>query len=177
MPKLFLLAALAVAVGACAAPDDASTDPAGLGPIQTDGAAASSAEPESTEPESTETDKTADLSFEPGASRATVSDTLVRFALHDYLVRAAAGQTLTATVTSDGPPTVLVIENDGYQPGGFDTVPAEVNEAGSSADASDGWTWRGTLPRDGVYRVRVAHSGPAANGGAVSSYTLAVEVE
>lgn len=53
--------------------------------------------------DSTEPDKTTELSFASRTSSATVSDTLVGFAIHDYLVQASAGQTLKATLTTGGP--------------------------------------------------------------------------
>lgn len=121
--------------------------------------------------------KTEELVFEPGAHRAIVEDTLVRFAIHDYLVRASGGQVLEATLSSDGPPVVVVIDNDEYQPGDFDIVVATTNEkADNGGEPFGGWVWKGTLPHDGTYRVRVAHSGPAANGGLVSPYSLEVAI-
>ena len=112
--------------------------------------------------------------FDPGTSEATVADTLGGFALHDYLVRASAGQRLTADLRTAGPAVVLVIVEATYDPeGGFDTVqPDEPDDA-----VEPGFSWSGTLPRDGTYRVRVAHSGPAANGGATSPYALTLRIE
>jgi len=123
-------------------------------------------------------DKTVELTFASGASSATVSDTIDGFNFHDYLVRASANQTLTATLESDGPAMVIVLENDGYQPDAVRSLPAQTQEAiTDSTGQSQGWLWEGTLPSDGVYRVRVIHSGPAANQDAVSPYTLTVEIE
>ena len=42
---------------------------------------------------------------------------------------------------------------------------------------SVGWLWRGTIPRDGSYRVRVVYSGTAVNGSAWSPYALTTETE
>lgn len=116
------------------------------------------------------------LRFAPGATSATVSDTLRAFVLHDHLVRASAGQRLTATLRADGPgvPAAIVIREDTYRgPGGnFETVAPD-----QQGTTGGGYEWAGALPTAGTHRVRVAHSGPAANGGAVSPYTLTVGVE
>lgn len=121
-----------------------------------------------------ETDQTVRLSFEPGASRTTVQDTLGRGALHDYRVRASAGQRLNATLRSAGPPTILVMNDEGHSPTAVRPLDWTVNEA---IPDPAGWRWQGTLPHGGVYWVRAAHSGPAVNGGAWSPYALTVEIE
>ena len=121
-------------------------------------------------------DQTVTLRFAPGETSATASDTLRAFVLHDYLVRASAGQRLAATLRADGPgvPTVVVIREDTYRGSGGDFETLAPDEQGTTRD---GYEWAGGLPDDGTYRVRVAHSGPAANGGAVSPYALTVQVE
>ena len=119
-------------------------------------------------------DQAVSLRFAPGTASATVSDTLRASALHDYLVRASAGQRLAATLRASGPgaPRPFVIRESTYRgPGDFDVVP---NDAGVTAS---GPTWTGRVPASGVYRVRVAHSGPSANGGTVSPYALTVRIE
>lgn len=123
-------------------------------------------------------DKTVDLSFASGASSATVSDTINGFDFHDYLVRASANQTLRATLKSDGPALAIVIENDDYLPDAVRGLPANIQEeTTNSTGTSTGWLWQGILSRDGVYRVRVIHSGPAANQGSTSPYTLTIEID
>ena len=122
-------------------------------------------------------DQTVRLAFDPGTSRAVAQDTLGGPALHDYLVRASAGQTLTACLTSDGPPTILVIDESTYRPDAVRGLDWTRNEARTERGASAGWLWQGTLPHDGDYRIRVAHSGPAVNGGAWSPYALTVEIQ
>ena len=71
-------------------------------------------------------DQTVTVRFAPGASALTLSDTLRTFALRDYLVRAAAGQRLTATLRADGPgaPTAIVIRESTYRgpEGAFETL-------------------------------------------------------
>lgn len=122
-------------------------------------------------------DKAVALSFASGTTGRTVADTLAGFALHDYVLRASRGQRLSADLRTSGPALVLVSENHGYAPGGdFKTVEPDVQDDGVNGLAP-GFLWEGTLPHDGEYRVRVAHSGPAANQGAVSPYELAVSVD
>lgn len=140
----------------------------------------SSPEPSDGEPAAElEEDKTVELTFGIGSNRTTISDTLAEFAIHDYLVRASADQTLRATLRSNGPATVIVIENDGYQPDAVavKALPATTTEAVTNgAGESSGWVWEGDLLSDGVYRIRVIHSGPAANQGAVSPYALDINI-
>ncbi len=74
---------------------------------------------------------------------------------------------------------MIVIENDGYQPDAVavKALPATTTEAVTNgAGDSSGWVWEGDLPSDGVYRIRVIHSGPAANQGAVSPYALDINI-
>lgn len=83
----------------------------------------------------------------------------------------------SAGPSSGGPALVTVIENDEYQPEAVQALPSTTAEAlTGGSDELGGWTWEGVLPDDGVYRVRVAHSGPAANQGAVSPYSLTVKI-
>ena len=121
-------------------------------------------------------DQTVAVRFSPGETSMTVSDTLRAFALHDYLVRASAGQRLTATARADGPggPTVIVIREDTYSGSGGDFESVAPGERGPT---DRGYEWSGALPSDGAYRVRVAHSGPSANGGTASPYTFTIGVE
>lgn len=180
------LAVLALALAACNGPEHApdrvgtpvSSGPGDVRPAPGFGVSADGDAPPRVAPSATgrgdedAEDQTVRLSFAPGASRATAQDTLGGAALHDYLVRGAAGQTLTASLVSDGPPLVLIIDDRDYDPDQVRQVDAETNQ-----DTPGGWLWRGTLPYDGDYRVRVAHSGPAANGGSWSPYALTVEIE
>lgn len=118
-------------------------------------------------------DKTVELTFASGASRATVGDTLAGFA-HDYLVQASAGQSLQATLRSDGPPLMIVIENDEYQPDAVQALPSTTAEALTSGSGEPGgWIWEGVLPDDGglpgtsgSFRA----SGPSGSGESVLAY-------
>ncbi len=126
-----------------------------------------------------EADKVETVRFAPGASSAAVSGSIAGFALHDYIVQAFAGQILEATMRSDGPALLIVIENEGYQPDDIQGVPAAESQSITPPGSAqfEGWRWRGTLPADGEYRVRVAHSGSAANAGSVSDYSLEIKIE
>lgn len=189
MTQSTLAVSLTVILGACSSPEPAPTTetpavageadtptdtapprPGGSAPPAAGVAAATHGDAHAGE---NEADQTVRLAFEPGTSQATVQDTLGRAALHDYRVEAAAGQTLTATLRSGGPPTVLVMDDAGYSRTAVRPLGWTVNEAVTDPA---GWRWQGTLPHDGVYWVRVAHSGPAVNGGAWSPYALTVEV-
>lgn len=100
-----------------------------------------------------EQDKTVELTFGIGSNQTTVSDTLAGFAIHDYLVKASADQTLQATLRSNGPATVFVIRNDGYQPDAIavQALPATTTEAVTNgASESSGWVWRVTYPTMGT---------------------------
>lgn len=123
-----------------------------------------------------EGDQTVAVRFSPGATSMTLTDTLRTFDLHDYLVRASDGQRLAATLRADGPgvPTVIVIRESTYRGPERDFETVAPDEQGTT---DGGYEWAGTLPAAGAYRVRVAHSGPAANGGSVSAYALAIRVE
>ena len=194
MLKLLVTSGLTLALAACTSPEQALSGPASrggpadgatvLGPSALDevsqapsdasllGDVAGATHGEAHAGENG-TDQRVRLSFEPGTSQVTVRDTLGRGALHDYRLRASAGQTLTATLRSDGPPTILVMDDEGFSPTAVRPLDWTVNEA---VTQPAGWRWQGALPHDGVYWIRVAHSGPAANGGAWSPYALTVEI-
>ena len=123
-------------------------------------------------------DKTVELPLDEQTNRAVAHDTVAGFAVHDYLVEATTGQTLQATLRSDGPALVLVLEDDEAQTEGTSALPrTRFEPLTEDPNGEGGWIWEGNLPSDGVYRVRVGRSGPAANQAAVSSYSLTVDVE
>ena len=187
--KSFIVVVLILAMGACTAPNKA---PAGEDASGSESQVPLSSENNSqpkdivkvsdakTNTAQNKTDKAVELSFAPGASSATVEDTLRLADIHDYLVRASAGQELKATLTSNGPATIVVIDNDGYQPDAVHALPGDVDEQiidyANGRSVIKGSVWESRLPRNSVYRVRVIHSGPAVNEGAVSPYSLTVEI-
>ncbi len=189
--KVFITFVLMLAMAACTAPNKA---PAGESASGSTNQAPLSSENSSQPPEDSvkvsdtetdtaqsEADKTVELSFAPGESSATVEDTLRGADIRDYLVRASAGQALKATLTSDGPALIVVIDNSRYQPDAVQVLPSDVDEQiidrTNGESVLKGYVWEGHLPSDGVYHVRVIHSGPAVNGGAVSPYSLKVEIK
>lgn len=133
------------------------------------------AEPEPDDDESNLT--TEPVEFAPGATGADVTGTISGFEIDDYTVEAGSGQQITASLLSDGPAIVLVIEEE-ITPDGSVTQPdPDVTEPITDDEGNDiGWTWSGAIPSDGTYRVRVIHSGPAANGDSVSDYDLVIEI-
>ena len=101
-----------------------------------------------------------------------VSDSLTGFSIHDYVfVRDSVG-TLTVRLETQGVATVMVIHNDGFSPDNFKSVGTWRNRR----ENADGVVWTGELPDPGSYRVRVIHSGPAANSGYVSYYELSLNI-
>lgn len=171
--KFFIAVVLMIAIGACTAPNKVPYKAPSENGVNVSNPGA--------DPNKNESDKAVELSFAPGASSATVEDTLRLGAIHDYLVRASAGQALKAIVTSNGPATIVVIDNEGYQSDAVHALPSDSEEKiidrANGEAVLKGYVWEGSLPRSGVYRVRVIHSEPAVNEGAVSPCSLTVEIK
>jgi len=103
------------------------------------------------------------LRFPAGASSTAVKGTIKGYAYRDYIVRANADQTITASVSSANNYTVLTI----FRPDG---------------DNLDGATqmdeFSGTLPVTGDYVIRVGMMRAGARRpGAVSNFTLKVSID
>lgn len=96
------------------------------------------------------------ISFAPGATSATVNGTINAGGVVDYVLRAAAGQTMTVNIISPNGDVLLTV----VSPSG---IPLK-----RSADDSPFWT--GTLPEDGDYNLK------AVSVGAATTYTLEVSV-
>lgn len=103
------------------------------------------------------------VSFEKGASSATLKGTLKGDAGVDYLVRAAAGQTLAVELKGTNSQNYFNVI-----PPGSENVAMHV--------AQDGKGWSGLLPSDGNYKIRVYLMRAAARRKESSSYTLTVGV-
>ena len=99
--------------------------------------------------------------FPKGATSVVLKGQLKGDATVDYLVRAAAGQTLTVKLTATNPQNY------------FNVLPP-----GSSGEAmfvgSLGGDYSGMLPADGDYTVRVYLMRPAARRGESSDYALSI---
>lgn len=106
------------------------------------------------------------LQFAKGASAATVKGRVKGDADVDYLVRAAAGQTLAVTIKASNPQNYFNV----LAPGTGLANPAMFVGTG-------GGTFKAVLPVDGDYAVRVYLMRPAARRGESSQYTLTVAVD
>ncbi len=105
------------------------------------------------------------VSFAKGASSATVQGTLKGGNDVDYLVRAAAGQTLEVKLQGTNS------QND------FNVLPpGSANVAMFVSSVSGTRSWSGILPADGDYAIRVYMMRPAARRNEASKYTLTVAV-
>jgi hypothetical protein len=105
------------------------------------------------------------VTFAKGASSATIKGTLKGGADVDYLVRAAAGQTLEVKLEATNP------QND------FNVLPpGSANVAMVASSMTGERSWSGMLPADGDYAIRVYLNRPAARRGEASKYTLTVAV-
>ena len=105
------------------------------------------------------------VSFAKGASSATVQGTLKGGNDVDYLVRAAAGQTLEVKLQGTNS------QND------FNVLPpGSANVAMFVSSMSGERSWSGVLPADGDYAIRVYLDRPAARRKESSKYTLTVAV-
>lgn len=105
------------------------------------------------------------VKFAKGASSATISGTMKGGADVDYVVRAAAGQTLEVKLDAQ----------NGQQ--NFLVLPPQSNGEAMYASRDTGvQSWKGMLPTDGDYVVRVFLDRPAARRNESSKYTLNVGV-
>ena len=103
------------------------------------------------------------VQFAKGASSAVIKGQLKGDATVDYVVRAAAGQTLSVKLQETNPQNY------------FNVLPPD--SSGSAMFVGDtGEDYSGALPADGDYVVRVYLMRPAARRGEGSSYTLTVGV-
>lgn len=103
------------------------------------------------------------VAFAAGASAATVKGQLKGDESIDYLVRASAGQTIAVTLTPSNRSTY------------FNVLPPGSADVAMFADQS-GEPYKGMLPADGDYKVRVCQMRNAARRNAVSTFTLTIGV-
>jgi hypothetical protein len=105
------------------------------------------------------------VTFAKGASSATIKGTLKGGADVDYLVHAAAGQTLEVKLqASNGQNYFNVLP------------PGSANVAMYAGNMSDKPSWSGVLPADGDYAIRVYLMRPAGRRNESSKYSLTVAV-
>lgn len=105
------------------------------------------------------------VNFAKGASTATIKGTLKGGGDVDYLVRAAAGQTLQVKLAGSNRSTYFNV----LPPGSTDVAMYAGERSGDAA-------WSGMLPADGDYAIRVYLNRAAARRNESSGYTLTVTV-
>jgi hypothetical protein len=105
------------------------------------------------------------VTFAKGASSATITGTLKGSADVDYLVRAAAGQTLEVKVEGSNPQNYFNV-----------LPPGSANVAMFVSNVTGARSWSGMLPADGDYAIRIYLMRPAARRSESSKYTLTVAV-
>jgi len=101
------------------------------------------------------------VQFAKGASSAVIKGQLKGDAMVDYVVRAAAGQTLSVKLQKTNAQNYFNV-----------MPPGSTGSAMFVGDSGENYT--GVLPADGDYIVRVYLMRPAARRGEVSNYTLTV---
>jgi hypothetical protein len=104
------------------------------------------------------------LQFAKGASSATVKGTLKGDHTIDYKLRARAGQTMTVSLKGSNPATY------------FNVLPPGSNDVAIYNSSMEGNDWKGALPSDGEYKVRVYLMRSAARRDEASNYTLTVGI-
>lgn len=103
------------------------------------------------------------VTFAAGTSSTTIKGQVKGDGDVDYVVRAAAGQTLTVTLKPSNASTYFNV-----------LPPGSENVAMYAAQTGDPYS--GMLPADGEYKVRVYLMRNAARRGAASTYTLTIGV-
>jgi hypothetical protein len=105
------------------------------------------------------------VTFSKGASSATIKGTAKGGADVDYVVRAAAGQTLDVKLQATNPQNYFNV-----------LPPGSANVAMYASNMTGEPSWSGVLPADGDYAIRVYLMRPAARRNESSKYTLTVAV-
>ena len=105
------------------------------------------------------------VTFAKGASSATIKGTMKGGATVDYVVRAAAGQTLEVKLQATNPQNFFNV-----------LPPGSANVAMYVSNMTGEPSWSAVLPADGDYAIRVYLMRPAARRNEASKYTLTVAV-
>jgi hypothetical protein len=108
--------------------------------------------------------RTERVTFAKGASSAEIKGQVKGDEYVDYQVRAAAGQTLTVTLKPTNRSTY------------FNVNPPGSTDVSMFVGSTSGDSFKGMLPADGDYTVRVYLMRNAARRNEVSTYTLAIGV-
>jgi len=104
------------------------------------------------------------LQFSKGASSAKVEGALKGNEVIDYKLRAKAGQTMSVTLQTSN------LSN--Y----FNVLPPGSNDEAVFIGSTSGNEWKGTLPTDGEYSIRVYLMRSAARRNEMASYELEVSI-
>lgn len=104
------------------------------------------------------------LQFAKGASSATVKGSLKGDKTIDYKVRAKAGQTMSVTLKTSNAANY------------FNVLPPGSKDVAIFVGSTEGNEWRGALPSDGEYTVRVYLMRSAARRNEAANYTLMVGI-
>ena len=107
--------------------------------------------------------RTERVQFAKGSAAATIKGRIKGDATIDYRVRAGAGQTLTVALQGSNPQNY------------FNVLPPGAKDVAMFV-GQDGGGYKGVLPTDGDYTVRVYLMRPAARRNETSDYTLAIGV-
>jgi len=99
------------------------------------------------------------VSFERGASSATITGSIQGYETVDYLLGAKAGQTMTVSMTTD------------HTVNYFNVLPPNDPTALYNSSMGDN-SWTGVLPESGTYKVRVYLMRSAARRNEKASYTM-----
>ena len=105
------------------------------------------------------------VTFAKGTSSATIKGTMKGGATVDYVVRAAAGQTLEVKLQATNPQNYFNV-----------LPPGSANVAMYASNMTGEPSWSAALPADGDYAIRVYLMRAAARRNESSKYTLSVAV-
>lgn len=108
--------------------------------------------------------ETRNVSFAKGGHSATLKGTIKGDDTVDYKLRAAAGQTMTVSMTADRPSLY------------FNVLPPGSSDVALYNSAIDGNTWTGQLQHSGEHTIRVYLYRNEARRNRVANYTLKVGI-
>jgi len=107
------------------------------------------------------------VKFAPGASSATIEDSITGYNTVNYMLGAKAGQTMTVELKTDNSATYFNIFVPGKGPG----------DAAMFIGSLNGSRYEGKLPADGTYTVQVYMMRSAARRNETANYTLDIGIE
>lgn len=108
--------------------------------------------------------ETRNVTFAAGTSTSSIKDGIKGDQTVDYLLRARTGQEMHVKLTTRHKATY------------FNVLPPGSNDEAIFIGQINGNEWRGTLPADGEYRVRVYMMRSAARRNESAAYTLSIGI-